>query len=279
MPLASFDLEIAKRLPDTCPSCGKTSMGKLDGIDDQKRMVKCSRCGYRATVADFKATDWKLHRPLGISCAAVHYEDDTYSPITYSDRDRLTREQCQELVKDLTLMVNRGYTLLTWNGLSFDFDVLAEESGLLDECAKLAMNHIDMMFMVFAWKGHFLALEAACQGAGLKGKEKRVILSTGEILDGMNGALAPDLWADGEQQAVLDYLAGDVKQTLELANAINERGGIGWTAKSGRANFIKTPLMTVRECLALPEPDTSWMKNPMKRVDLMSWIEPQMSLV
>jgi hypothetical protein len=42
--------------------------------------------------------------------------------------DRMSREETAALVRYLSEKVEHGYTLLTWNGVGFDFDVLAEEA-------------------------------------------------------------------------------------------------------------------------------------------------------
>ena len=49
----------------------------------------------------------------------------------------MTRRGCR-LVRYLEDQVAQGYTLLTWNGLGFDLDILAEESGMLPNCRRLA---------------------------------------------------------------------------------------------------------------------------------------------
>ena len=41
---------------------------------------------------------------------------------------------CRSLVERLAGFVSDGYTIVTWNGASFDFFVLAQESGMLEQC-------------------------------------------------------------------------------------------------------------------------------------------------
>src|SRR5690349_8936553 len=104
---------------------------------------------------------------------------------------QLSKDECRKLVRDLTACVASGYTLVTWNGCSFDFRVLAQESGMLEECGQLALNHIDLMMIVTFNKGWFLGLDKALSGAGITSKVRQLTLSTGEIITNMNGALAP----------------------------------------------------------------------------------------
>ena len=116
----------------------------------------------------------------------------------------MSREEAAALVEYLEAQTKQGYTVLTWNGLGFDFDVLAEESGMPGECRRLATNHVDLMFHVFCQLGHGIGLDAAARGMGIQGKP-----------EGMSGAVAPVLWAAGRREEVLAYVAQDVKTTLE----------------------------------------------------------------
>ena len=91
----------------------------------------------------------------------------------------MSRKEAAALVRYLSEKVEHGYTLLTWNGVGFDLDVLAEESHLLAECRTLAIAHVDMMFHVLCKLGHGVSLDAAARGMGVNGKP-----------EGMNGKLA-----------------------------------------------------------------------------------------
>lgn len=235
MKFASFDLEIAKILPP-------------------------------------QVTDLKAHAPLGISCAAVALSDRP-EPIFWQGTPQLSAAEAGALVRDLQALVADGYTLLTWNGCNFDFWVLAQESGLLHECGALALDHVDLMMIVTFTKGHFLGLERALKGAGLAGKKKVVKLNDGSVLTEMSGALAPELWARGEQQAVLEYLADDVVMPLKLAEIVARRKEIRWTSGGGKPQSCPVPqLYSARECFWLPKPDTAWMSEPPKREQFVEWI-------
>ena len=95
--------------------------------------------------------DWRSCRPLGISCAATLLADSDQPRLWYGgdDRtcpaDRMSREEAVGLVDYLAAQVAHGYTLVTWNGVGFDLDVLAEESGMREECKRLALAHVDTM--------------------------------------------------------------------------------------------------------------------------------------
>ena len=234
--LASFDIEIASILPE----------------------------GLR---------DWAQHPDLGISCAAVAFEDREEVKI-WSGYPRLDSAACRRMAEELVELHDSGYRFVTWNGCGFDFRIVAQESGLQKQMALLAMDHIDLMLMVTFARGHYLALQKALEGAGMAGKLKRVQLSDGRWIEDMEGSQAPVLWGQGEQEAVLAYLEQDVRQQLALAKLVLERGEIRWTSRTGNPQAVAfDQLLTVRECFSLPEPDTSWMRDPPARDQFTAWME------
>jgi hypothetical protein len=224
-------------------------------------------------------TDWKQYRPLGITCVGLAYTNDKGDIRALSlcgeesgndtPLPRMTQADCQEIVRRLQRAIEKGYTILTWNGLSFDFDVLAEESGMFGECVELAMNHVDAMLHVHCIKGYPIGLDAVAKGLGLTGKT-----------EGVSGAKAPHLWAQGEYETVLQYVEQDVRTTLEVALEVERRRGLTWISKSGRRNAL--PLqkwLTVAEALQLPEPNTSWMSDPLPRAKFTSWMDAPVAVV
>jgi hypothetical protein len=248
----AFDLEIAKEIPE--------------GTDD-----------------------WKKIRPLGISCAATltstgglrlwhgrEQRDGTFAR-------QMTPEECNALFIHMLTFASynepHGY-VLTFNGLGFDFDILAEECSPAggDVCHQLARyQHIDMGFAMFCEKGYMIGLQAAAKGMGLPGKT-----------EGMHGDLAPKLWAQGreEQNKVLEYVIQDARTTADVYRAILRKRALYWTSKSSKprdwnphlkvnGDVGKPRMLTVDECLQLPEPDTSWMDKPWPRTKFTGWLELQ----
>lgn len=231
--------------------------------------------------------DWEDHRPLGISCASTIRSDDFVPTRWYSPGGlRHGRAMKQvDLIRLIDYMIeqrDQGFIPLTWNGLSFDFNVLAEESGDFDSCSDLALNHIDMMMHFFCIKGFPLGLNTASKGLGLDGKT-----------EGMKGDLAPPLWTNDNEylintarqdladlnpiekrELVLNYVGQDVIATLMVAEEVDKKGALKWTSQTGRANSVLFPdgWLTVQEALKLPEPNNSWMDKPMKRSQFYSWI-------
>jgi hypothetical protein len=214
--------------------------------------------------------DWKPHRPLGIACAAT-LASDGREPLLWHGKTaagtpagKMSREEAIELVRRLARFVDEGYTLLTWNGLGFDFNILAEESGARSECKQLALAHVDMMFHVFCDRGFPVALDKAAQALGVPGKPP-----------GMSGLLAPRLWAQGKYQDVLDYVAQDVRIAMGIALECEKRRKFQWITQKGSKSSFDLPQgwLTVGKALLLPHPDTSWMSKPISRNEFSGWIK------
>ena len=117
-----------------------------------------------------EAADWKAYRPLGISCAATWAAGEDAAVRWYGGGpdgppgNRMSRQEVAGLVDYLAGKTAEGHTVLTWNGLGFDFDILAEESGMAEPCRKLALGHVDMMFHLFCELGYPVGLDAAAKG-------------------------------------------------------------------------------------------------------------------
>ncbi len=223
------------------------------------------------TAADVpeSAGSWTSYRPLGITCAAVFLDDASEATVWHGKNAdgtpaaRMSQPEAQQLVKQLEKLVDDGYTLLTWNGLGFDFDILAEESDAVAECGKLAVEHVDMMFHVFCDRGFPVALNKAAEALKIQGKP-----------EGMSGYLAPRLWADGEHDKVLDYVAEDVRIARDIAKACETRRRFQWITGRGKPSSMPLPngWLTVAEAMKLPEPDTSWMSRPIPRRRFTDWL-------
>lgn len=213
--------------------------------------------------------DWKRYRPLGISCAATIVAGEPaiqwYGKTPNGDyASQMSLVETQELVKYLQDQAAIGGTILTWNGLGFDFDILAEESGMKPACAQLAMQHVDMMFHVFCLKGFPLGLDKAAQGMGLAGKTP-----------GITGDMAPKMWQAGQYQQVLEYVEQDVQTVIDLWFAVDGLRQLKWTSNRGYPQRLPLPngWVTVEQALKLPMPDTSWMSNPWPRSKFTGWIK------
>lgn len=212
--------------------------------------------------------NWRPHRPLGIACAATLTSDGEprlwHGAATQGrPAPRMSQVDARQFVDYLARMSAEGYTILSWNGLGFDFDILAEESAARSECEKVALKHVDMMFHIVCELGYPVSLDKAAQGLGVPGKPA-----------GMTGLRAPILWGQGKFQEVLDYVAQDVRTTLAVALAAERRKKFEWITRKGTKSAL--PLsrgwLPVEKALELPEPDTSWMSSPIRRAEFMPWI-------
>jgi len=221
-----------------------------------------------AKVLPESVDDLMDHRPLGVACvaAAVSGREE---PVTWHGMDgdkpapQMSRDEVRSLLDDLTAWVDEGYTLVSWNGLSFDFNILAEESGLPEQCARLALDHLDMMFHVVCRLGYPVALGKAAEGLGIPGKS-----------GGLSGHDAPVLWARGQYRDVLEYNIQDARLALTIAREAESRGELVWVTRRGSKG--RMPLeqgwCSVRRALELPLPDTSWMSDPPTREDFLAWL-------
>lgn len=190
----------------------------------------------------------------------------------YEGDPHMTKDTAKQLVKDMLEQYEKGFIPFTWNGLAFDFKLLGYYSEMIPECAKLALNGVDGMFLVVAQKGYYLGLEKVLIGANIEAKLHQVKLNDGTTLSDMSGAKAPELWRKKEFSAVKEYLEVDVTQPLKFAYHLDKTKVIRWTSNTNKPQSLRTEMLTVKEALLLPLPDTSWQKNPIKRIDFYNWI-------
>lgn len=215
--------------------------------------------------------DWNVLRPFGISCVAtitskgeqkIWHSWDENNTVA----DQMSQNDIVDLINYLNAEIVSGKTIVTWNGLAFDFDVLAEESNWFNACQNLASAHIDMMFHVLCAKGYPLSLDKAAKGMGLSGKPI-----------GINGSLAPKYWAEGRRQDVLNYVMQDAITTLNLFLITENKRYLRWTSNKNNQQTLHLPhgWLPVQEALKLPLPDTSWMKDPLTRNQCIKWLSSQ----
>lgn len=229
-------------------------------------------CGFdieTAKILPANFGDLHDHRPLGISCAAIWCEDKEQAEVFYSKNtdgnasEKMSVDDLSGFVDLLIEKTKQGYTIVTHNGLGFDFDILAEESGRLDDCKQLALNHIDMMFHFFCGKGFAIGLNAAAKSIGISKPEN------------IDGSLAPQLWKQGNHQQVLDYVAQDCRLTLDIALTSKKNKKITWITQRGSTSSFTLPSgwLSASDAMKLPLPDTSWMDNAWERSKFTAWLK------
>ena len=211
---------------------------------------------------------WQDFAPLGISCATA-YASDLAQPLIWADKYQDGRYADQLSVATSKLMIRefeqlaQTYTLVTWNGMGFDWPVIAQESAEMDACRELALNHVDMMFHLFCVKGYPASLVAACNQMGLPSKTP-----------GIDGSMATQVWAEGNRQTVIDYCVQDSTITATLADACQRANNLHWTSRRGRRQTLPLPngWLTARDAMSLPLPDTSWMDEAIPRQTFTEWL-------
>jgi hypothetical protein len=214
-------------------------------------------------------TSPRYARPPSVLCAATLL-GDTDDPLLWHGgvnpkrpAARMNRDDVCRLVDHLSKCARSGYTILTWNGVGFDFAILAKVSGKQRTCRRLAMAHVDMMFHLICLLGYGVSLDAAAKGMDLPNK-----------CDGLSGSRVPEVWAQGKRKRVLDYVAQDVRIAMNLARACEARGYLRWITRSQRRREIRLARgwMTVGVAQRLPERATPWMFNEWSRDRFTAWL-------
>ena len=207
--------------------------------------------------------DWRDKRPLGIACVGLATPDETWLIANQDYGQPVCQEDLASLVRNLVDLTAGEYTLVTWNGLGFDLQILGEEAGSVHQCQHLARSHVDMMFQVHCVKGFPISLAAALAGTGV-----------GEKTEGVTGAETAMLWEAGEYQKVYEYCMHDTKLTRELAEYGERNHRLQWISQRGRRQQVNLPTgwHPVELMRRFPEPDTSWMTRPIPRSQFTDWL-------
>ena len=208
--------------------------------------------------------DWREKRPLGVACVGFSTPEKTWVTTHDLVGVPMTQEDLHHIVMRITDMVASGYTLVTWNGLGFDLQILGEEGDCMHQCKHLARSHIDMMFQILCSKGFPLSLEAAVLGSQIGTKS-----------EGVTGAETAELWANGEYEKVFDYCRHDTELTRMMAEYGDKNRRLPWISQRGRRQQMNLPSgwLPVHMMRRMPEPDTSWMTNPLPRSKFTEWLD------
>lgn len=211
--------------------------------------------------------DLDSYGPFDISVAAT-VVDGGEERLWYSaDRDgrplpTMTREKAHELLRYLQAMQSQGYTVCAWNGLSFDLRWIGHVAQDRVLAAEIALRCCDPMLQFFNQRGFPVSLAAVAKAMGIK---------QGKL---MHASEAPVQWRAGNHQAVMEYVLQDCRVTNEIVRLITARREIRWVTRTGA--FRQEPmkiLKPVATVLQDPEPDQSWMDNPMPRGKFCQWLE------
>jgi len=218
------------------------------------------------------AQDWFAHRPLGITCAATLASDSDELQLWYGltgdgqPANRMNRPEVAELIRFLGKKAAEGYSILTWNGLSFDFRVLADETGEFERLRATGPqpHRHDAPRLLPAWLSH--RSRPCSQGGGPGGQTAGHGRRAGSPLLG-RGKAPGGARLRGPRRTHHARPGPPLRGTRLLAldhaqwPAEDDAPTRGW--------------LSVQEALALPEPDTSWMSNPWPRSKFTAWTEGQ----
>lgn len=211
-----------------------------------------------------EGADWKQCRPLGITCASLVSDNFTEAFWGGKSDGKYNPQMSLGEVQTLVMIMKQleaEYKIVTWNGLAFDFDILAEESQMRQECIDMASSHIDIMFQFFCLKGFPVGISAVAEGCGMPGK-----------VEGMHGDIAPLMWRNMEYERVIEYNIQDSRMALDIANYVDLKKYLIWVTKKGQSKFCRLDqLLPVKDCASIELPDQSWMTKPMSREDYWGW--------
>jgi hypothetical protein len=210
--------------------------------------------------------DLERHGPFDISCAAIatdrgevrHWfkQDAAGKPLRCLDA-----EGASDLLGYLRNAQLAGVQVFAWNGLSFYVRWLGWAARDMRLAAQVALDLYDPMFQFVVQRGFPIGLAAVADGLGIEQKKL------------MHGSDAPKEWAAGNHARVLEYVAGDCQITERVAARISELGEVRWRTKKGGVSSEPMPkLERVRDLLHRPQPDVSWMSEPIRREKFYEWL-------
>lgn len=226
-------------------------------------------------------------RDLGVTCLAYALGNNVFHRPAFARgfAPQMSKRELGLFVQDLHDYAAEGYRIGTLNGFGFDFPVLvAAVPEMRDTLCNLALGSYDPAFQMLCRHGYMIGLDAFAVGLELVERKTK----------DMSGALAVTMWESGDldaQRKVIEYVRQDARVTLEIMRALEnkrwtwydsrERTGhsgaraMRWLTKKGKIAHKAMPdgLLTVRECLALPSPNTDWMDGPWPRSKFAGWLD------
>jgi len=210
--------------------------------------------------------DLEKYAPFHVAVAAT--AGSTGEPKVWMSRNaradpctNMSRETARELLNYLHDLQQQGHRVCAWNGASFDLRWIGFAAEDVPTAREVALDLYDPMLQFFNRTGYPVGLDAVAQGMDLGLKK---LLKSED---------APRLWSQGQHDKVVEYVCSDATITLKLVQRIEQTGCIHWvTRKGGRRSEHLGGLLTVRQVLAQPEPDQSWMSSPLRRAKFVAWM-------
>ena len=196
--------------------------------------------------------------------------------------------ECERLLHYMERCVSEGDVVLTFNGGSYDFRVLATvftrygRRDLARRTCELCKHHSDLLFTFLTFKGFFVKLSSIA---------KAMLPRQEENSKSMTGAEAVIKWESckgTQQRDVLRYVLGDTYLLLQIAHEVEDRKRVLWVSKSNRVAELDLSRIaatvphllahyTIDRCLAVKLPDTAWMQKkgmqPINRAQVLAWLD------
>jgi hypothetical protein len=220
-----------------------------------------------SNVFDLKpGEDLEKYAPFHVAVAATATasgEPRVWVSLDQSGKPRanMTRETARELLNHLRDLQRQGQRLCAWNGASFDLRWIGFAAEDVPTAREVALDLYDPMLQFFNRTGFPVGLDAVAQG--MEPQLKKLLKSED----------APRLWCEGQHDKVIEYVCSDAEITVKLVERIAQTRFIRWVTRRGdvRSEHIGE-LLTVRQVLAQPEPDQSWMGSPIRRAKFVAWM-------
>jgi len=182
-----------------------------------------------------EGSDWEEARPFKFLCGTI--VNDTIT--TYLDI---------EVFCDTLYELSGHGNLYSWNGVGFDFVVLHD--GGIELKKGIVLNHYDMMFDFFCRHGYPVKFTNVLRGFG-RYEDAEWLDKTKKDKD----------FVDYEKIAV-EYGQRKTMLILDTLRRCQDGAGILWVSNEGKRKMETIDrFRTVEECLELPEPDVSWMRE------------------
>ncbi len=140
-------------------------------------------------------------------------------------------------------------------GLETNKNIKEFKSGVTD----IALNHIDILYSIYKNFGYLISMESIISGMGISSR----------------GLISPSLipvYFEQKIDTVKEHSRIKLEIMKEIIEYINSSGTIKWKTSSGKINEKPIKLCSVIETLNFDMPDVSWMENPKKETDFISWL-------
>lgn len=234
------------------------------------KLPKIAAFEIRTDRQDFKSQNGSTPQPCRLICAAIALSDSD-EVFTFYDTGpagvpaaAMSKTTGRNLLGALRRFHNSEYRLVSWGGLGYDLEALAQHTEQVDDCGQIAWSHTDLMFQFHCRAGFPVSLRAAALGMALPlGNDRRHEVNAGE------------LWTDTSQrERVIAATAQDAETTRAVAQACQRLRRIDWITQRGDQRYLAMPdgILTVQQAAELPQPDTSWMQDPIPRTKFYQWL-------